>query len=280
MSQQQIVAKCKEVFARAQELYGVDLSKVTISFNLKGRRAGVASWKINCLTCETSAHTLRFNHDMVTRNDPKVLRDMVENTVPHEIAHLVCAVRPELGKNHDYGWARVCRALGGSGGRTHSNEVVYGKGRTFEYTTDRGHQVRIGERHHAAVQAGRTLRFKAGKGNVTAVCKFSIVGYQGRTLQQPVVPKPVNHPANIEAAVRATTLAPVVAPVRPVQPRFDSGASKATVARAIMLSGYQAGKSAEEIIQAIMLANGHTRALASSYYKNNTERVGIPSNYS
>ena len=40
--QQQVVAKCKEVFTKAQQLYGLDLSQVAIHFDLKGRAAGMA----------------------------------------------------------------------------------------------------------------------------------------------------------------------------------------------------------------------------------------------
>jgi predicted SprT family Zn-dependent metalloprotease len=39
---------------------------------------------------------------------------MLEDTVPHEIAHFVCQVKG-LGKNHDEGWRKVCRELGGNG---------------------------------------------------------------------------------------------------------------------------------------------------------------------
>ena len=75
------------------------------------------------------SYMVRFNADMARQNPD----DMVEDTIPHEYSHIVCFMNPSLGSNHDSGWARVCRALGGTGGRTHDNEVVYGNGRTYEY---------------------------------------------------------------------------------------------------------------------------------------------------
>jgi hypothetical protein len=69
---------------------------------------------------------------------------------------------------------------------------------------------------------------------------------------------------------------PVVAPVvQPVQ-RVTTGESKAAVSRRIMLSGHQAGQSYEQIIQAMMFANGYDRQLARATYKANAAKVGVP----
>jgi SprT protein len=128
--QTRVLAKCKEVFARAMELYGTDLSKVAISFDLRGRVGGWASAKGT-----PRRYAMRFNHDMLLREE----KEMIDEVVPHEIAHIVCFMKPQLGRNHDYGWAHVCRQLGGTGNRTHDMPVVYGNGVTYEYTTTRGH---------------------------------------------------------------------------------------------------------------------------------------------
>lgn len=288
MSTQRIINKCNEVFALANRLYGVDLSsKVHPQFNLKGRVAGWAGWKRkSSYGATTVTYTLRFNHDMITRGDAEALRDMEEDTVQHEIAHLICFARPELGRNHDGGWQRVCVALGGTGKRTHDTEVVYGKGATYEYTTDRGHKVRMSERHHKKVQAGIPLRYRKGKGIVTASCAHSIVGVQGRTLAAPIVRQPMNHPAVIEAAVRATKevpvatlISPVLREITPVAPRAIAGESKAAVSRRLMLSGFNAGHSYETIINAMIAANGYDRQLARATFKANAPKIGIPSSF-
>lgn len=256
----QVTQRCKDIFAKAQELYGVDLSRVGVRFDLRGRAAGQACRRGN-------EYYIRFNRDMLTR---EAFDHVYNDTVPHEIAHIVCLMNPKLGRMHDAGWARVCKQLGGSGERYHEEDVVYGKGKTYEYITDRGNKVRMGDKHHAYVQAGRTLTYKKGLGKVTRECEYSLVGIQGRTLQTAVTPK----------ATAPTKEVPVqqLVPVAkaPVAASFDKGTSKASIARAIMLAGHNRGEPYDNIIAAIMLATGHERQLARAYYKNNAPKLGIP----
>lgn len=278
--QQQIIDKCKTVFAKAKELYGLDMSQVGIHFDLKGRAAGMACRRGN-------QYFMRFNRDMLTR---EAFDHVLNDTVPHEIAHQVCFMNRALGSNHDAGWARVCRALGGTGDRTHSEEVVYGKGHTYEYTTDRGHKVRMGDKHHATVQRGIPLRYKNNKGTVTKECAYSIVGVQGRTLAAPivkvaakVVPVQAIIPASVPVvnplvtAARGSYTIGVAAPTpRTPATAMPAGASKASIARAIMLAGHTRGETYENVITAIMRATGHDRQLARATYKANCVKVGIP----
>ena len=271
--QAQVLAKCKEVFARAMELYGTDLSKVAIRFDLKGRVGGTASARGGFLS---RAYHMRFNYDMLLRETD----EMVNVVVPHEIAHIVCFMKPELGRNHDSGWARVDRSLGGTGNRTHSMDVVYGKGTTYEYTTDRGHKVLLNDRRHAHIQSGRTLSYRKGLGTVTQQCAYSVVGAQGRSFAAPVVKqvaptKEVAPATIIPVQVQRPVVITPVPRIAPVTPAVTGG-SKADIARALMVQGHRAGQTYEQIIQAIMIANGHPRNLAASYYKNNAARCGVP----
>jgi len=272
--QQQVLDKCKAVLATASALYSMDLSHVSIRFDLKGRAAGMA--------CQRGAQMyMRFNRDMLTR---EAFDHVINNTVPHEIAHIVCFKNPSLGRGHDSGWERVCVRLGGSGATRHKEDVVYGKGTTYEYTTTTGHKVRLSEQRHRGIQSGNAIRWKHGMGITNQTCAYSIVGIQGRTLATPIVKKEANHPAVIEAAVRAP-VAPIVqqartsftigtAPVTP-KPTFAAGVSKAAVARAIMLAGRTQGQTHDAMIAAIMLATGHDRQLARATFKANAAKVGI-----
>jgi predicted SprT family Zn-dependent metalloprotease len=297
---EQVLLKCKEVIAKAKALYGVDLGVVQIGFNLKGRVAGWAKWQ---RMMGVTKYTCRFNYDMISRGDAAALRDMMEDTVPHEFAHIVCYMKPELGDNHNSGWQRVCIALGGTGKRTHDQDVVFGRGVTYEYTSNRGCKIRLNEKRHQLVQAGVPLQYKKGLGVVNKACAYSIVGVGGRTLEQPIVKQAtaVNAPASIEEFVRermnmvqniritdltgdkpkhsTLVLKPVqtVAPV--VAPRPMTGESKAAVSRRIMLSGYRGGQSYEQIIQAMIAANGYDRQLARATFKANASKVGIPDNF-
>lgn len=241
--QQQVIDKCKEIYAKAQALYQVDLSKVGIRFDLKGRAAGQA--------CRRGGmYYMRYNMDVLQRE----LADTLNDTVPHEIAHIVCYMKPALGANHNYGWERVCRALGGSGASTHDLEVVHGKGHTYEYITDRGHAVRLGDKHHAHVQSGREVRFKQGKGVVTKQCKFTVVGYQGRTYATPKVPTaPAPAPVQmLKPLVPVSIPKPVFVPVVDIDKAvFD-----------IIVEGKQDKLTYDEIIDEIIAITRAERSVA------------------
>lgn len=254
--QQQILDKCKEVFALATRLYGVDMSNVSVHFDLKGRAAGMACRR-------ASGMYMRFNRDMLTRD---AFDHVLNNTVPHEIAHIVCFMNSSLGRGHDGGWARVCAQLGGNATRCHSEKVVYGKGTTYEYITTNGHEVRVSDKVHRNIQKGTAYTFKHGRGRVTATCTYSIVGHQGRTLAEPIV-RP------------ATTVAPAVNPiVAQARQSFTIGVpaveavaravggTKEQRARNIMEAGVASGTTQEHMISAIMLVNECDRARARSLF--------------
>ena len=276
----QIKARCGEMVEKIKTLYGMDLSQVRISFDMRGRAAGKAGGKGYSMS--GSSYYVKFNRDMLTR---EAFEHIIQDTVPHEYAHVVCYMDPTKGKNHDYGWTRVCRALGGTGARTHSEDVVFGKGITYEYTTDRGHKVRLNERRHQTVQRGIPLTYNKGKGTVRMGCTYSIVGHAGRTLAAPIVKQVAEEagrpqritvvPATKEVPVEAFTM--LVPPLTvPVVARPAAGESKAAVSRRIMLSGTTAGHSYEQIIDAMMFANGYDRQLARATYKANAPKLGIP----
>lgn len=178
--QEAVRAKCAVVFAKAKEFYPhLNFDKVSIHFNLKGRAAGMAGLL-------SGRYFVRFNADMITR---EAINHILNDTVPHEIAHIVCYMDQSLGNKHDYGWAQVCRKLGGSGDRYHHEEVVYAKGNTYEYTSSTGVKQRLSQQRHNRVQQGGWCEWRNGGGRVDKNCEFTIVGAQGRTLKTPVAPK-------------------------------------------------------------------------------------------
>jgi predicted SprT family Zn-dependent metalloprotease len=284
--QQQIIDRCKAVFVVAKQHWPhLDFTNVGIRFDLKGRAAGMACRR-------GSNYYMRFNRDMLTRES----FDHVHNdTVPHEIGHIVCFMDPRLGRNHDSGWARCTRMLGGSADRTHKEEVVYGKGLTYEYITTRGHTVRVSQQIHAKILRGTTYTYKHGKGAINKDCAHQVVGANGRTLAAPVrkveakvpgettvSPFRITQVTDLRApVVPAAAPAPVVQPIArpavqaPVTRGFSAGQSKASIARAIMLSGHRAGHSHATIIAAIALANSWSTSQAKGTFEFNAAKVGI-----
>lgn len=287
---QQVRTRCAEVVAKAKELYGIDMSGVPISFNLRGLCAGRTSAK-RIGSPVMSSYLVKFNADMLMR---EASEHVINDTVPHEYAHILSFIDPiRFGRGHDYVWSKTCQALGGGGATRHQEEVVYGTGTTYEYTTSHGNKVRLSDKKHAQVQRGAVLRYRKGLGEVSITCAYSIVGHQGRTFAAPI---PKTPPVSVAPVVtpKLTTykvvgtkevllnaffpeMKPMIGP-NPIAPVFNRGESKASIARAVMLAGHNRGLSGEAILQAIMQATGHDRGLSKSYYKNNAGRVGIPYN--
>lgn len=302
MTPNELVARCKEVVALAKTLYGIDMSQVRIGW-CKGRAAGKAGGK-KFRDTVMSNYYVKFNHDMLGR---EAVEHVDANTVPHEYAHVLGYINPErFGSKHDALWAKTCKELGGNGVRCHDEEIVYGKGTTYEYTTDNGHKVRLSSKKHAYVQAGGVLTYRRNMGRVTQFCAHSIVGHQGRTLAQPIVKQAPNAPAAIEQALRTAQpdaaemarraamveelrrrqamIAPVQRPVSVLAPAVVArpavaGESKAAISRRIMLAGYKGGKSYETIIAEMITANGYNRQLARGTFKANAPKIGIPGSF-
>jgi predicted SprT family Zn-dependent metalloprotease len=281
----QIKAKTVQVLDMASRLYGVSFGVVTIRFDLKGRAAAAAIRRGN-------QYSVRYNPDMVGR---EAFDHILNNSVPHEVAHLVCFARPELGNNHDAGWERVCIKLGGSGKTRHQEKVVYGKGTTYEYTTTSGHQVRVGDHYHNMVQSGTVLGLRNGMGTLNMTCTYQIVGKSGKSVDgevftngisglTPEILQSMQAMAGQFVAARGGPAAPAgPAAAQPAvnhaQPATMHGESKAAISRQIMLNGYADGKNYEEIIKAMQVANGYSRALARGTFKANYAKVGIPESF-
>lgn len=275
---QRIKDRCNAVVLKAKELYGIDLSTVQVRFDLRGRCAGQAMRK-------AGVYIVRFNRDMLTR---EAFNHVHDNTVPHEYAHIICFMNPSLGRNHDSGWERVCRALGGSGSTRHQEEVVYGKGATYEYITTAGHAVRLSQQRHARIQQGGTLTYRRGLGMVNKACAFKIVGIAGQTINNSMA---VHKPSTAVASpmvrefleevpvLPATNFRVVAVTQTAAKPSRWQGDSKAAKSREIMAFGYQNKWTYEMIITEMQKENGYDRQLARGTFKANAPRVGIPSTF-
>lgn len=277
--EQRLLARFKELVEIAKRSYQVDLTNLEVSFNLRGRVAGWALTRKNNAG-EVLWAKIKINRDMLHR----VPDDMINETLPHEVAHIICDMRPELGYAHDAGWHSVCVALGGTGERLHTQETVHGKGRTFEYVTTTGETVRLNEKWQALLEAGVPLDYKkASWGSVLPGSTYYIVGVDGRTLAQKqgpfsgkraasagIAPASAGQTARVAEyrVTKVTRCVPTQAPV--------AGESKASISRRIMKTWYMAGKSYEEIIAEMMRVNGYDRQLARGTFKANAPKIGLP----
>ncbi len=114
-----------------------------ISFKQMGRVAGRARWTRNFMTGTATNYVLEINPDYCLNGH---FKDMIENTVPHEVAHIVSVFvyGAEHGKGHKSCWKHVMRLMGISNPErchNYSMDGVKTRGRTvqrFHYTCNCG----------------------------------------------------------------------------------------------------------------------------------------------
>jgi SprT protein len=102
-----IVKRCLDILG---DRFQTTFATPEIKYDLEGRTAGQA----------IGTHTIRLNLTLLRENR----QDMLENTLPHEIAHCVVAARYPRAKAHGYEWERVMRLLGLSPTRCHNYETT------------------------------------------------------------------------------------------------------------------------------------------------------------
>ena len=161
---EQALKRIQEVSIKAKALYGVDLSDLNVRFDLRGKAAGQAGQR-------GEMRFIRLNTDMI-ENDS--FNHLIEQTIPHEIAHIVCIMRPMLGYGHNAGWKRVCKTLGGNGETYHTQPVKPARRtRKFVYITSSGRPVQVSLQRHKAIQNGTRYLFKEDNSKLNSDCKFT-----------------------------------------------------------------------------------------------------------
>lgn len=258
---QAVRAKVTECIRIAEQRFGITMPQVDVRFDLKGRAAGIAGYR-------GRNFFLRFNVNHMALGG-LTWDHLLNDTVPHEVAHTVCQAFPNFGRNHDAGWKRVCVALGGNGRRCYSEddapEAVAAQ-RPYVYVTTQGHEVRVTKVMHAKIQRGSSYTFKGGKGQLTRECQYNYMA-------APVVntPRVVHTPAPTVQmpAPEVRRPAPVTAPVAGT----FGGGSNADKVRARIALAKREGQGEEAVIQWAVINLGQTRSLARSYVKNNWNKV-------
>lgn len=235
-----VLKKTQEVLKLAEERYGLDLSMVKIRFDLRGRSAGQAGCRIG-MGGRTYEHYIRFNVQMINNAG---FDHVYNETIPHEIAHIVCYMNPSLGRNHDAGWQRVCMVLGGKGSRCHEQDVVYANGNTYTYTTTTGHKINISQQRHRKIMQG-TVYHVRGKGAVNNTCDWSRYMAAADTVVDPVE-------------------------TQTVEPKTGT---KASQVRSLIALGKRTGKDQAAVVAAVIEALNMNKAMARTYVQNNWNRV-------
>ncbi|OGU22510.1 MAG: hypothetical protein A2580_08990 [Hydrogenophilales bacterium RIFOXYD1_FULL_62_11] len=143
----------------ARQLYDLGDLKAVVRFDLKGKTAG---WAI--LERKKALGTIRLNIEACR----VALDDMLDDTIPHEIAHLV-AEWTRRGHGHDEGWRRIAISLGSTGQRCHTLDLTPArKTRRFRYRATCGTEIALSSVRHNKLRKGKTFKLRDTGGILTA----------------------------------------------------------------------------------------------------------------
>jgi len=193
-------------------------SDVEVSFDLSGLCLGYAQLTFG-------KYRMRFNMEAYDKAPDEILND----TVPHEVAHLVCFANPLQGRKHDSGWKRVCQRLGGTGARTSDLELT---------STRKSEEIKLRSTQHRRCQAGTT--------------------YLTRGRQHILAQHWEGYYQNKKAAMAPTS--------QPAPRVVVQGSSKRQLAEHIMHTNPTATRG--QIIDMFVKQAGLTKAGAATYYYN------------
>ena len=160
---QQFINRVHEVMQKANEMYNIDI-KLDVKVNVRGARiAGVAERKLG-------VYRVRLN-PLFCQQQPE---DMMEDTIPHEIAHIVCfALKCDDG--HGPKWRKIAKSLGSTGKRTCDLSIIDPKKTYFYVVFENGVKVDIGQIRYNQVMSGKKTYNHRLYGKINKDCKFEIV---------------------------------------------------------------------------------------------------------
>lgn len=141
-----VEAKTDEVLARLKG-WGMDVKRPKILYDLKGHTGGYA----------IGGHTIRLNIQVL--NDPRYTEDMIEQTLPHELAHIAVHQLWPRAKGHGREWQSMMFKLGLKAERCHQYETKAARKKATPYTYYCGcGEHKVTATLHRRMQQGRMYR--------------------------------------------------------------------------------------------------------------------------
>lgn len=153
------LTKCIDM---ANRKFNVNLDNVEVTFRKRGL-SGAMAWRKGILY--GNRYGIEFNTQLLESDDS--IDHIINEVIPHEVAHLVCFLNPSYGKNHNRGWKNVCIMLGGSGSRTAEMKLNRTrKSRSYIYEVN-GKSIQVGSIRHGRIQRGTKSYQVVGLGLIT-----------------------------------------------------------------------------------------------------------------
>lgn len=131
--------------------------ELPVVFVKSGRIAGMAKRLHHIYNLEFSVEAIL-----------KEREEMIKNTIPHEMAHIVDMYLHNGKSSHGPRWQYIVQALGGSTDRTHDIPLQRSRrSRKYIYKASCGTVLEISPQHHKSVWRGGKLIVKKTGGTVT-----------------------------------------------------------------------------------------------------------------
>ena len=154
------MAKTRQLLHIAEQHFNLPPSRPVILFNLTGKAAGLVIFQKN------SRCKVRYNRSLLERYGHL----FIEQTVPHEVAHLIARARHGPGiKPHGNEWKAVMKFFRVAPDRCHGFDTSHAATRTMRYFN-----YRCGCRAHR-ISAIRHNRILSGTTYLCRVCGSSLV---------------------------------------------------------------------------------------------------------
>lgn len=246
--QQRVADKVQESIKTVERYYNREFALPEISYTLRGVVAGNAN--SDCWRIKINPILLKENVD-----------DMVNHTVPHEVAHLITNTVYGYGrevKSHGWQWKTVMKVLGVQPHRCHSYDTSNSRVKTnvknkFLYTCSCEHEHIIGPVRNRKMQ----LRLQANRPS----------GYRCRTCKSSLV---------FVKALGQITYQEVregKKPVKKQERRLNAPKKGSKMEQALQIYHRHETINRGTVIKLFMTMLGMSKAGATTYYYNCTKRV-------
>lgn len=156
-----LIAATEQLLARAEQEWGLPArwrQLLQISCCLRGRAAGKV--EVHWRARQPVRVRLRLNL-AAARLD---WRQMVDDTIAHEVAHLIVMSQPQRFDQQPHGedWRRICIALGGSGQSRHQLPLASARRcRQWQYRDSQGQLHLLSTIRHQRLQQGQRYQVRA-----------------------------------------------------------------------------------------------------------------------
>lgn len=164
-----ILGHAQKILEQASNAYCLpasELSKLEVSTDLRGRAAGKVEFK---LSARRNIEKIRMRFNLEAANFS--LEHMLEDVIPHEIAHLVVYLQngTKTSRPHCNRWRQVCIALGGSGDVTHKLPLANARQqRRWLYQDTLGGEHSLSTVRHNRLQKGARYLLRVNGAEIAA----------------------------------------------------------------------------------------------------------------